>query len=259
MNSSIQARLATAKDRSFLDHLQTKFSKQLGYMPLQAIERHCEKGQCWLAIENGQPAGYVLGAPRYHGLDACSIIYQAAVPYDAQRRAVGTLLVTRWCEALPAESKQVALWCAQDIEANLFWASLGFAPLAYRVGSIRQQRVHVYWSLTEDGQRSYIPDVTGSGLLRERRPVVHFEPGQGWNDKVRVDWNAFTPPPPPDPKPRRATGRAGGRAAAARLEAARKKFAGEPSQLRLVWGGRVVLLPSTSPPRVVTLPPQPTT
>jgi hypothetical protein len=36
-------------------------------------------------------------------------------------------------------------WCAQDIEANRFWESMGFVPLAFRAGSREEGRVHIFW------------------------------------------------------------------------------------------------------------------
>ena len=237
MNPSIESRLAGQTDIGFLDHLQTVFGKQLGYMPRVALEKHAERGHVWLALENQQPAGYILGPPRYHGRDDVAVIYQAAVPFDAQRRAVGTDLVTHWCACLPESVKQVSLWCAQDIEANLFWQSLSFEPLAYRVGSVKSQRIHIYWVLAEPGFAVYTPAGTHSGLMRENRDVVPLERGQLWNDPVRIDWGSYTPP-----EPRKRTEK--GLTRVQRANRLLERFRGDPTKVRIFVGGRVIELPA---------------
>jgi hypothetical protein len=78
------------------------------------------------------------------------------------------------------------LWCARDIEANLFWLSLGFTALAYRAGGVARDRVHILWARpmpdTPVDRPLWRPDHTSSGLIRRTRIVMPFEPGQKWND-----------------------------------------------------------------------------
>jgi hypothetical protein len=80
-------------------------------------------------------------------------------------------------------------WCAQDIEANHFWESLGFVPLAFRAGSRGKKRIHIFWQKriragdTGPGATPYwFPSQTGSGALREDRLVLPIPPGTHWKD-----------------------------------------------------------------------------
>ena len=191
-----QVRAAAAGDLKFIDHLQSRFSHQVGYLPLVALEKKIKQGQVWVSLERGQPAGYVLGASGYKRRDDVAIIYQSAIDYSAQRRLLGTLLVECWAASLPSAVNQICLWCAQDIDANLFWRSLGFQAIAWRAGSISKGRVHIYWSrLTPETPADFdlwIPEGTSGGLLQSSRDVHLFEPGQDWDARPAVDWGKLS-------------------------------------------------------------------
>ena len=101
-----QVRAAAAGDLKFIDHLQSRFSHQVGYLPLVALEKKIKQGQVWVSLERGQPAGYVLGASGYKRRDDVAIIYQSAIDYSAQRRLLGTLLVECWAASLPSAVNQ---------------------------------------------------------------------------------------------------------------------------------------------------------
>jgi len=77
-------------------------------------------------------------------------------------------------------------WCAQDIEANYFWESLGFVPLAFRSGSAKKSRMHIFWQrriLAGDANTPYwFPSQTTSGSIREDRLVLPISPGTHWSD-----------------------------------------------------------------------------
>lgn len=188
-----EVRLATVADVSFLNHLQSRFSHQLGYLPLVALEKRCETHDVWIGFENGQPAGYILGRSPYLRRADLAIIYQSAIEYDARRKLIGTLLVEAWVRSLPATVTQVTCWCAQDIDANLFWESLGFLPIAWRAGSVSKQRVHIYWNrpLLDDLAELWVPEQTANGLMRGPREVHLLEPGQDWNDPIRPNWSGI--------------------------------------------------------------------
>jgi len=196
-------RKATAADVHFLDYLQERHAHEVGYLPRRALEYYCEKGQVWLALENGAPAGYLLGQDRYYKRSDVGIIFQACIQYDARRRLLGTLLVEAYIASLPPGVKQVCLWCARDIEANLFWQSMGFTPAAVRAGSRSKGRVHVFWArrvgtpsaqvdASECAPSLWVPGETRGGLMRELRPVRVLAPGD--------DWEHVTPPPPAQPR-----------------------------------------------------------
>jgi hypothetical protein len=77
-------------------------------------------------------------------------------------------------------------WCAQDIEANRFWESLGFVPLAFRTGSRDKERIHIFWQkrIREGDETTpwWFPSKTSSGSIREDRLVFPIPPGTHWSD-----------------------------------------------------------------------------
>jgi hypothetical protein len=79
-------------------------------------------------------------------------------------------------------------WCAQDIEANRFWESLGFIPLAFRAGSRGKGRVHIFWQKRiREGDAAtpwWYPTTTNGGSIREDRLVFPIPPGKHWSDEM---------------------------------------------------------------------------
>src|SRR5207249_1659370 len=107
--------------------------------------------------------------------------------------------------------KLFCCWCAQDIEANYFWESLGFVPLAFRAGSREKDRVHIFWQRrirAGDSVTPYwFPSQTTSGSIREDRLVLPIPPGTHWRDvmprvlpKEKRALTTEAPKPVPQPK-----------------------------------------------------------
>lgn len=252
-------RVALLTDLKFLDHLQRRFSHQIGYLPLSALESRVKRGCIFIGFENGQPIGFVHGVSPYLKRKDLAIIYQAAIDYDVRRRAIGTLIVQSWHAAVAPHASQVVLWCGQDIEANLFWKALGFEALAWRPGSVIKGRIHVYWSL---GHGRFVPEGTRDGLLQAKRPVYLFPPGADWDARPKVDWSslevrrvAHLPrsgqglhlPPSRLPSP----GLPADAGAAAAAAAAAPLLSSGPRLVRLIVGGkfRLVEVPTSLPGR----------
>ena len=172
-------------DLKFLDHLQKRFSQQVGFLPRQALEWNIERGKVSIALENGEPAAYLLGKGNYLRDPHFGIIYQAAVSYDARRRLMGTALVQHFMDHMEPEVRLIGLWCAQDIEANEFWQACGFEPIAARHGSRRKGRVHIFWvGRTMRGRHEALryPRSTKGGLMREHREVFGLKPGEVYTE-----------------------------------------------------------------------------
>lgn len=143
--------------------LQKKFSNQLGFLPKVAIEQYLEKGLTGIAIENGEPCGYVLGRPSFRYQRQLRPITQAAVYMDAQRRHHGLALVDAVCRRALADGQlAVQASCAADIEAVEFWMTAGFLPIHDRE----------------------LPNARGRQIIVFRRLITPTLP----------DW-FFTPPP----------------------------------------------------------------
>lgn len=188
---TIRTAVPGAQDLAFIDHLQKKYSHQLGFLPRQALEAKIERGQVSIAFENDEPAAYVLGNGNYLRDPHFGVIYQAAVSYDARRRLMGTALVQHFIDNMCPNVRLVGLWCAQDIEANEFWSACGFEAIAARHGSRRRGRVHIFWVgrvQRNTGQRPMpleplrYPRSTRGGLMRARREVYAIEPGSAYRE-----------------------------------------------------------------------------
>src|SRR5688500_615079 len=82
--------------------------------------------------------------------------------------------------------KLYCCWCAQDIEANRFWESMGFLPVAFRAGSDKKKRVHIFWQRrinADDETTAYwYPCQTNAGAIREDRLVFPIPPGTHWSE-----------------------------------------------------------------------------
>jgi hypothetical protein len=112
------------------------------------------------------------------------IIYQMNVVPSRQRGFIGATLVKAMFDRAAYGCRLFCCWCAQDIEANYFWESLGFVPLAFRAGSRGNGRVHIFWQRrirAGDTTTPYwFPSQTTSGSIREDRLVLPIPPGTHW-------------------------------------------------------------------------------
>src|SRR4029450_1681532 len=89
--------------------------------------------------------GYVISRDRYLKRDELGVIYQLCVAPGHQRGLIGATLVKSVFERAAYGCRLFCCWCAQDLEANYFWESLGFVPLAFRAGNRARARVHIFW------------------------------------------------------------------------------------------------------------------
>jgi hypothetical protein len=135
------------------------------------------------------PLGYLIGKDRYMGRDDVGILYQVNVLPLKQRHLIGATLVKAAFERAAYGCRLFSLWCAQDLQANWFWESLGFVPLAFRTGSRGKQRIHIFWQRRvrdgDDGPHAtpyWFPSQTRAGAVREDRLVFPIPPGTHWRD-----------------------------------------------------------------------------
>jgi N-acetylglutamate synthase-like GNAT family acetyltransferase len=137
---------ATLSDLSFIDSLQKKFGRSLGFLPTAALEVNLEAGNVDLCLENGEPAGYLLCRPRLAWQPLLGSIVQAAVAMDAQRRHHGLALLLQ-VEERAIKAGQIALQanCAVGVEANEFWATSGFKPIAHLTPATKSGREIICW------------------------------------------------------------------------------------------------------------------
>lgn len=126
--------------------LARRHTNEIGFIPGQAYENLIDMQRVQLALENGDPAGMILGRAALRWCIAMRPITQAAIQFDAQRRHHGLALVTR--EATDARaSGQVALQacCREGLEANEFWRIAGFQEICRLDPTNARNRKVICW------------------------------------------------------------------------------------------------------------------
>jgi hypothetical protein len=215
----ISVRPATMEDLSFIDGLQKKNTKQVGFMPTKQFEGKIKLGHVLVAESDeatkarsdegedkdhrasafpsvapslrrsvASPVGYLIGNDQYFKRDDVGIIYQINIAEGHRRGLIGAALLKAQFERSAWGCKLYCCWCAQDIQANYFWEAMGFVPLAFRTGSAAKSRVHIFWQkrIREGDQTTpwWFPSQTGGGSIREDRLVLPIPPGKHWSDEM---------------------------------------------------------------------------
>jgi hypothetical protein len=203
----VSIRPATLADVAFMDGLQKLHSKQVGYFPTKQFEGYVTMGGVLIAEDaSGTSLGYCISRDRYLKRDELGVIYQLCIVPGEQRKLVGATLLKAVFERSAYGCKLYCCWCAQDIAANYFWESMGFVPVAFRAGSDRKRRVHIFWQRrinADDATTPYwYPSQTNAGAIREDRLVFPIPPGTHWSEVQAVALPAKEKPAlPPVEKP----------------------------------------------------------
>lgn len=184
----ISIRPAIAGDLAFIDALQRKHSKNVGWMASTILEKKIEKGEIIIAEDGGRAIGYCMGQDRYFKRDDVGIIYQMNIEPGHQRGLVGASLLKAMFERSAWGCKLFCCWCAQDLAANKFWEAMGFVPLAFRAGSEKKSRIHIFWQKRiragDNETPWWFPAKTDAGAMREDRIVLPIPPGVHWSDEM---------------------------------------------------------------------------
>src|SRR5688500_2089830 len=196
----VKVRDGTSADIPFIDGLQKIHSDRVGFMATSWIEAKIAKAEVIVAEDSsGEPVGYCMGVDKYCGREDCGIIHQLNVAPGKQRGFVGATLLKAQFERSAYGCRLYCCWCAQDIEANRFWESMGFVALAYRAGSDRKRRVHIFWQkrIREGDNETawWFPAKTDKGVMRADRIVLPIPPGKHWSDEMPVIQIAEPPKP----------------------------------------------------------------
>jgi hypothetical protein len=182
------------RDVPFLDSLGKLHTKAVGWMPTKQFEGKIEAGHVLVAEAAGEKVGYCIGNDRYFKRDDVGIIYQMNVVPNRQRGLIGASLLTAQFERSAYGCRLYCCWCAQDLPANRFWESMGFVPLAYRVGSLKRgkkgagggRRVHIFWQKRivrgDETTCWWYPSKTDGGALRSDRIALPIPPGTRWDE-----------------------------------------------------------------------------
>lgn len=200
-HGAIHIRLAVpeSNDIRLIDALQKKFSRNLGFAPLGQLTKNIADGHVLIAEQDRRFVGYCVSRDRYDRNDSVGIVYQLAVVEGKQRGLIGATLIKEVFNRAAYGCKLFCCWCAQDLEANYFWESLGFVPLAFRTGSRKVRykdgtqgpRIHIFWQrriregdegAAAGGTPYWFPKETGGGAVKENRLVLPIPPGTSWQD-----------------------------------------------------------------------------
>ena len=195
---TLSVRVGMAGDLPFIDRLQKMHAHMVGWMPAKQIEGKIAAGHVLVA-----PTGYVIAQDTYAGRDDVGIIYQLNVLPLKQRNLIGASLIQAVFARAAYGCRLFCCWCAQDIQANWFWESIGFVPLAFRTGSASKQRIHIFWQRrvrADDATTPYwFPSQTKNGALREDRLVLPIPPGTHWRDAKPIILPGMQPGGAPQP------------------------------------------------------------
>jgi hypothetical protein len=178
----ITVREATLKDVPFIDALQRKHARMVGWFPKGQIEGCIKAGNVVIAEQRHEgtpgiearrhegeatpphhsvptclrasvPVGYCIAKDKYLKREDLGICYQLNVVPDKHRGLIGATLLKEVFNRSAYGCKLFCCWCAQDLSANYFWESMGFIPLAFRTGSRKAgsvggkklPRIHIFW------------------------------------------------------------------------------------------------------------------
>jgi len=222
-------------DFMFIDKLQKKHNKMVGFLPRSQFEKGFERESILIAeaeTANGgggggrgrERIGYIFYMDKYRMREEVGIVYQLNVVPDQHRGLVGAALVQAAMDRCPRGVKLFCCYCAQDIGANHFWEAIGFVPLAFRTGSRSIQnggrrrgrdRMQIFWQKrihAGDVTTPYwMPSETSGGAMKENRVVLPIPPDRHWSEEMPVvlpgmeSGNADAPalPPAGGAKPKR--------------------------------------------------------
>ena len=218
----ISIRKATEADLPFIDGLQKKHSRELGFLPAAALVGKIELGQVLVAEGSMQtadgrkdtglapspptaycplptPVGYLIAADRYFKRDEIGYITQINIVPEYRRHLVAGQLLQYQFDHSAYGCRLYSCWCAQDLKANEFWEAMGFTAIAFRTGSLtkgkgadgkRAPRIHIFWQKRiragDEVTPWWYPSQTGGGEMREDRLVFPIMPGMHWKDVLPV-------------------------------------------------------------------------
>ena len=183
-----------SNDLQLIDALQKKNSNGVGFARLGQLINNIAKGEILIAEQEGRFAGYCLSKDHYKEHDDVGIVYQLAVVEGQRRGLIGATLIKEVFNRAAYGCKLFCCWCAQDLDANYFWESLGFVPFAFRTGSrkvrykdgTRGPRIHIFWQrrIREGDLETpyWFPKETRGGPINEARLVLPIPPGTHWSD-----------------------------------------------------------------------------
>ncbi len=137
-------RLACPQDLIFVDHLQKIHRDSIGFLNRSALEAYIQAGHVTLIDCNNWEAGYVIHPPNTNGITRLA---QIAVHPDVLRSTLGTQLMAVVEHAARAQNQTaIRLRSRQDLDANMFWPTLGFTLTAVHTPQGRKNLPRYEWT-----------------------------------------------------------------------------------------------------------------
>jgi len=173
--SNRSIRPATPADLSFLEHLQAKWSNNLGFLPRPALQRYIDRHSVLIVNEHTQHAGYLAWCMRTDGVVT---IPQVAIEPELLRTTLGTRLLNRIAKAATnGHCSVLRLRSRSDLPANSFWPTQGFAITAVIARPTTRGLPIIEWSRPllspTDIATALNPNVRTRKIFRQRpRPCL---------------------------------------------------------------------------------------
>lgn len=115
----------------------------LGWLPRAAYDEAHRTGRILALWNNDDLVGFCLFSTNLHELRCLQIWIRR----DARLMVHGRALIDNLeARAKKAGCFRIRLWCAIDLEANMFWRALHFRPICWRWGRTPHGRRHVLWA-----------------------------------------------------------------------------------------------------------------
>ena len=134
--------LGTDSAVEYAADLMRKNYPAVGFLPTPRLDYYAQHDQLWIQYENDDPCGYLVFGAGWPILR----VYQCCIQTDARRSQHAGILINALLEVAKAKNcSAVSLWCASDLEANVFWEAMGFRNNGTREGGQRRGRIHINW------------------------------------------------------------------------------------------------------------------
>ena len=137
-------RPATSKDIKFVIGLQRRWANTVGFLPACAHERYIDAGHVLLVLENDEPAGFLNFTVTTKGLLR---LPQVAIHPDLLRTTLGSKIMRALIRTAERRNMgAIRLTSRADLQANLFWPTLGFKPTAILTPKTTRNKPHIEWT-----------------------------------------------------------------------------------------------------------------
>lgn len=143
MPDAVRITRAPARTVGLVKRMADRHKRELGFILHPALLEASRAGEL-LVARNGKRPGIVGFVSFHHRLDGTTTIHAICVTPERRGRGCGRALVSAVCaEAHARGQSAIRLKCPVDLEANAFYAQLGFARSGVVDG--RRRRL-VVWS-----------------------------------------------------------------------------------------------------------------